>query len=775
MGSWDDEVGHFGELLVHELPNLTPESITRRSQPSTIERAIKPQRSPLPGEIQMPGHVSIAKQGLTIVVLLLAIQLVFVGAIAFLLQDTRGKLARERHVVSVMSGSSRIGNLTQRLGIALAQRVVPESLREMLGNDDDADKYKAALDTEFRNLRKLAVNDADAVSMIDEQERIVAETTRQYKRDADFFQKPHRHVSDDFAASALSTAHDISGRYARFLNRFKSVEETSPLQVAASIANLKRLMILGAVLNLLTGLVLAYVFVKRVSSRVGSLADNMRRYQNGEALVAAAPGTGDEISRLERSFTNMVDVLAQARRNEEALVKGAYDVICTIDQNGNFSEVNDACERQWGYRRDELLGRSFELIVAASDIGIVWKNLERLKNKSGFISFETAIERIDGKQVEASWSCYWSSETKTVFCFIRDVSELNSMEAFLRTREEQVRTLMANLPVGLVVVDENGVVKSANHKIEAMVNCSESEILERSIGSFLEPLAGIADGAEGMPLDFSTMFENQGVQRVSLKKVDGERIAAEVSVSALDDESSADRLVVVEDISARVLLENVKKDFVVLLRENLRHPLENVRVMIDNEREAAQGASASRIERIVSNADRLLRLIDELLTIETLAPGQLVGELVPAQIADVIEQSVQSLTDYASKQGLTIKVNSLDCEILADRDRLIQVAVNLLSNAIKFSQHGSEIVVAAERLDEFVVVSITDSGKGIPVDMQEAIFRPYVQASESDAPKGTGLGLPICKAIVESHAGSIGVTSAENGGSRFWFKIPVLA
>ncbi len=722
----------------------------------------------------MPGQVSIAKQGLTIVVFLLAVQLVFVGAIAFLLQDTRGKLARERHVVSVMSGSSRIANLMQRLGIALAQKVGPERLRDMLGSDDDADKYRTQLENEFHNLRKLAANDADAVSMIDEQEHIVRETTRQYIRDADFFQQPHRSVPDGFAENALSMAHNISGKYTRFLNRFKSIEETSPIQVAASIASLKRLMILGAVLNLLTGLALAYFFVKRVSGRIGILAENMTRYQNGEALLAVTPGKGDEISRLEQSFATMVDVLAQARRNEEALVKGAYDVICTIDQDGIFSEVNEACERQWGYRRDEIVGRSFEQVVSASDVAVVWKNLERLKSKSGFISFETGIDRIDGKQIEASWSCYWSSEDKTVFCFVRDVSELNSMEAFLRSREEQVRSLMANIPVGLVVIDENGVVKSANHKIEDMVNCSDSEILERSIECFLEPLAGIADGAALKPLDFSTVSESLDVQRLTLKKRDGERIAAEVSVSSLEDEGKADRLVVIEDITARVRLENMKRDFVVLLRENLRHPLENVRLMIERERASAQGSSASRIERIISNADRLLRLIDELMTVETLAPGQLVGELLPVQIADVIEQSVQSLTDYASKQGLTIRVHSLDCVILADRDRLIQVAVNLLSNAIKFSPHGSEIVVAAEKLDGFVEISITDSGKGIPVEMQEAIFRPYVQASESDAPKGTGLGLPICKAIVESHAGSIGVTSAENGGSRFWFKIPVM-
>jgi len=705
---------------------------------------------------EMRARLSIAKQGLTIVVLLLVVQLFFVGYIAVLLQDARAKLAKERHVVAVISGSSHIANLTQRLGIALAQTAFPQRLRDMIGKSEslNADKLKKELDGEFRKLRVLAGNDPKAQEMIDEQVQIVNEANRQATQDIDYGLHEDAYKLRGFTAEMLSTSHDISGQYDKFLARYRLAEEESPKQVASAIAKLKKLMILGAVLNLVAGLIFAYYFVKRVSSRLDRFADNVNRFKNGQNVHPTLPThDSDEIGQLESMFRKMIDALGQARHTEETLVQGAYDVICTIDPDGVFTEVNNASLRQWGYKKDELIGQTIDLVVSSQDIENVRKSLERLSNRSGFISFESGIQCIDGVRKDASWACYWSPENKSIFCFIRDVSELSTMEVLHKAREEQVRTLMANLPVGILVTDGKGLVKSANHKIESLLERPIDSLLEKPIDSFLTK-----------PVDETL--------RGALKGKNGEQIVAQVSTTALNAGSSIENLIVVEDIRERVRLENMKRDFVALLRENLRTPLISVRDMVAGESGSLEGPTAARVERITSNADRLLRLIDELLTIETLSPGKLIGEIKPASVEEILEQSVSSLNDYALKQGVSIVVEKLNVEVMADKDRVVQVVINLLSNAIKFSPAKSEVVVAATVADSSVEFSITDSGKGIPEELHEAIFKPYVQARKEDTRKGTGLGLPICKAIVDSHHGSIGVNSTAAGGSRFWFRIP---
>lgn len=101
----------------------------------------------------------------------------------------------------------------------------------------------------------------------------------------------------------------------------------------------------------------------------------------------------------------------------------------------------------------------------------------------------------------------------------------------------------------------------------------------------------------------------------------------------------------------------------------------------------------------------------------------------------------------------------------------MQVLVNLLSNAIKFAR--SKVSLSARKEEMFVVVEIQDDGRGVPLEAQSLIFERYKQVLHTDQSSGTGLGLPICKSIVEHHGGKIGVTSVPDEGACFWFTLPL--
>ncbi len=129
----------------------------------------------------------------------------------------------------------------------------------------------------------------------------------------------------------------------------------------------------------------------------------------------------------------------------------------------------------------------------------------------------------------------------------------------------------------------------------------------------------------------------------------------------------------------------------------------------------------------------------------------------------------------SERHKITISATTEDRTLVADANRLVQVLVNLLSNAIKFSPPDAQVTITLVADETWLEFSVIDQGRGIPPEFLDSVFDRFVQVRDTDATVkgGTGLGLPICKGIVEEHSGTIGVTSEVGKGSRFWFKIPV--
>lgn len=182
------------------------------------------------------------------------------------------------------------------------------------------------------------------------------------------------------------------------------------------------------------------------------------------------------------------------------------------------------------------------------------------------------------------------------------------------------------------------------------------------------------------------------------------------------------------------------------------------------------------LDIIVSEGERLTNLINDVLDLAKLESGKIEWKLEPVSITEIIEQA----TAATSALFLTKPLNLIqDIEhklpqILADKDRLIQVIINLISNAVKFTPEGS-IICRAKKYNQEVIISIIDTGIGIATSDREQVFEKFKQVGDTltDKPKGTGLGLSICKQIVEYHGGKIWVESELGKGSNFSFALPI--
>jgi len=202
--------------------------------------------------------------------------------------------------------------------------------------------------------------------------------------------------------------------------------------------------------------------------------------------------------------------------------------------------------------------------------------------------------------------------------------------------------------------------------------------------------------------------------------------------------------------------------------------------MIPDDDRKVQQAKQQVIENlnvVVSEGERLTKLIDDVLDLAKIEAGKFTWNMATVSVGDVIERAIAATASLFDAKKLHLQ-RDIDADlptVTGDQDRLIQVVINLISNAVKFTDAGS-ITCSAHLRGEEIVVGVTDSGIGIAPTDQQKVFEKFKQVGDTltDKPKGTGLGLPICKEIVEYHGGRIWVESAPGQGSTFSFSLPTV-
>ena len=224
-------------------------------------------------------------------------------------------------------------------------------------------------------------------------------------------------------------------------------------------------------------------------------------------------------------------------------------------------------------------------------------------------------------------------------------------------------------------------------------------------------------------------------------------------------------------------LERLKQACLSTVSHELRTPLTSIRGSLGLLASGAVGALSDEVVEIVAiaerNAVRLMALIDDILDLERLETGTIELQFAQVPIESILRRAMESCATFGRAHGVTIEAADVSASVWADADRIVQVIVNLLSNAVKFSPPGGVVTIGVGLGERWVEFRVADRGRGVPVAQRLAIFERFRQLETSDAREkgGAGLGLAICKSIVDQHGGTIGVESREGGGSSFWFQV----
>ncbi|HEY9784639.1 MAG TPA: ATP-binding protein [Candidatus Obscuribacterales bacterium] len=267
------------------------------------------------------------------------------------------------------------------------------------------------------------------------------------------------------------------------------------------------------------------------------------------------------------------------------------------------------------------------------------------------------------------------------------------------------------------------------------------------------------------------IFENQIIRK------DGTAVAMAWSVRWVDAEKSL--FCVVRDISEQKKLERMKEEFVAMVSHDLRTPLTSLLLFLPMLTEGVIEGLPPKVVKWARQAtdevSRLVQLVNSLLDIAKLESGHIKLTIAPTSLGRVIERSMAAVGEFAASQDVRIKDVTSNAVVLGDEERLVQVMVNLLSNAVQYSPHGGSVAIRVVAENGYVAVKVSDQGPGIAKEDQHRIFDRFEQGNLAEARvKGSaGLGLAICKAIVDEHKGAIGVESEPGQGSTFWFKLPL--
>jgi PAS domain S-box-containing protein len=354
--------------------------------------------------------------------------------------------------------------------------------------------------------------------------------------------------------------------------------------------------------------------------------------------------------------------------------------------------------------------------------------------------------------------------------------EQDRVEELHRTQQ----ILLDTIEDGICAADRNGAASLVNPAAGRLLAAAPETLIGASVHDLLHSGApGGSRCGEDCVLLRALTKNISAAAEITVYRRDGTSFPAEFSLTPIMEQGrAAGSVLSFRDISQRFALDRMKDEFVSTVSHELRTPLTSIRGALGLLSAGILGQvseKAANLLRIaLSNSDRLVRLINDILDLERIQSGREPLTFRPIAVGDIIRQAIDGMVPVADAAGIQLIHDATVVQMMADPDRLLQVITNLLSNAVKFSPVGATVSVTLREGSSGVTLSVIDQGRGIPADKLDSIFDRFQQVDASDSRQkgGSGLGLAICRTIVTQHGGRIWAERNPVVGSTFRVLLP---
>jgi protein-histidine pros-kinase len=492
------------------------------------------------------------------------------------------------------------------------------------------------------------------------------------------------------------------------------------------------------------------------------------------------------------------DSASRARFQDlRALLAAAPDAMLVADADGLIVELNDRCAQLFGYDPDEMAGQSVEVLLPAPQRALhrhqraAYGAHPRVRQMAS--GLELSAVRKDGTRipVDISLAPFETDRGDLVLAAVRDVSRS-------RHDERLFRQFVDAAPDAIVIADSEGRILVTNARTAAMFGYDTSELIGQSVVLLMPDR--LVDAYEARRADY--MADPDARPAIGLSgglfglRKDGTEVPVEISLATLDTEDGRLFLADVRDITERteilaairhaeerehVQLEaaRAKEAFLATVSHELRTPLAAIlgyaELMADSGELSPQCAHFTSV--IIRNGLRELRLVQDLLTLNTISAGGLEIHPVRVDLVETAHLAAQAAQVDAEQAGVRLEAVVPDAPLWAecDEERIGQVLACLLSNAVKFTAAGGQVVLRLFAGGASARVEVADSGVGIGEEDPSRVFEHLYRSPTAVANEvpGAGVGLSIAAAIVAAHQGTIQVLETSESGTTLGFEIPL--
>ena len=361
---------------------------------------------------------------------------------------------------------------------------------------------------------------------------------------------------------------------------------------------------------------------------------------------------------------------------------------------------------------------------------------------------------------------------------------LDTALARQRRSEAETRSIVDSVVEALLLVAPDQRLARVNHRFEELFGVAANQVTGRRLDELRPTMEQVFADPEAVAARVGGTIEesDERFAETFVQKWPQERQLELVSTPVRSDGVFQGRLYAFRDVTQERELDRMKTEFVSQVSHELRTPLTAIKgftdLLLDGDAGELNEEQEEYLQTVKSNADRLVTLINDLLDVARLESGRFKLNVEPLDLPAVVDLVVVTLRPLVAGKDQTIAVDVAPDlpQVVADKDRVVQVLTNLVSNAHKYTQAGGAIRVEAVLDGDFVSVAVHDNGMGIaPEDVARLFTRFYrVDSSLTRQIGGTGLGLSIVKSIVELHGGAVTVESTPGSGSTFSFTLPVV-
>jgi PAS domain S-box-containing protein len=490
--------------------------------------------------------------------------------------------------------------------------------------------------------------------------------------------------------------------------------------------------------------------------------------------------------------TDLDRELYEAGAFMRALFESAPDSIVVADKSGSIVRVNAKTEIVFGYERDELIGKKLEILIPEKlrkdHVGHRDRYFLSPQTRPMGAGLALLGRRKDGSEfpVDIMLSTLKSSQGDLGIAVVRDITERKQAEEALKSTQESFRLLVTGVKdYAIFMLDPSGHVNSWNEGAERIKGYSAEEIIGKHFSCFYTEEDIKAGKPETILREAAQKghWEEEGWRT----RKDGSSFFADVIVTTIRNDEGV--LVgfskVTRDVTDRKRTDDElrkviqqREDFVATLTHDLKTPIfaasRAIKLLLDGDFGPLNAEQISVLETILQSDEAMFRLVSTLLDVYRYDAGakQLVFE--HHDLAQEITRLTQELSPIAQEKGIDLKYRSLGAtsKTLCDESEIRRVIQNLVDNALKFTPHGGEVEIRLEHAGDITTVSVQDTGKGVSDDDKLRLFqRFWAPPASGRTYASTGLGLYLCRRIVESHGGKIWCESEAGRGSTFTFTL----